>query len=241
MKKTPQKTASKYYYKVFEDGTIYVWGMNYCTIITPESIEKTYNDNKSDTYNRKYYDDKLKEGKGKPGSDCSGMHRDLSGYDTTAQGYYDRCEGKGPFSSLPINDLVLLFKGKSSKSIKHTGIYLGNGMCIHMKSSKDNCIYEPVDNHKWTYWGYADFIDYSSGLGAKGIITRNLKMGSLGVDVKLLQQQLNKKKYDCGAVDGDFGKKTEIAIKNFQTDNKLTVDGIAGKNTVKALGLKWKA
>jgi N-acetylmuramoyl-L-alanine amidase len=32
--------------------------------------------------------------------------------------------------------------------------------------------------------------------------------------------------------DGEFGNLTESAVKKFQTDNKLTVDGIAGKNTL---------
>jgi len=32
-------------------------------------------------------------------------------------------------------------------------------------------------------------------------------------------------------VDGNFGQKTEYAVKSFQRDNKLTVDGEVGKNT----------
>ena len=237
---TPQKEARKFYVEVRDNGTIYVWGMNTVTIITKETIDKAYRDNHTDTYNRKYYDNKLKEGEGKPGSDCSGMHCALSGYDTTAQGYYTKCTGKGPFSTLPTRDLVLLFKGSSSKSIKHTGIYLGNGMCIHMKSSKENCVYEPVDKHGWSAWGYGDFIDYSKPLNNKPTLTREIKMGSKGVDVKLAQEQLNKKKFDCGTVDGDFGNKTKRAVEKFQAANDLTADGIIGEATCKALGMKWK-
>lgn len=240
MNVTPQKKARKYYIQVMEDGTIYVWAFNYCTIITKETIDKAYKEYHTTKYNRKYYDDKLKEGEGKPGSDCSGMHKDLSGYDTTAQGYYDRCTGKGPLSTLPLSDLVLVFKGKSSKSITHTGIYLGDGMVIHMKSSDENCVYEPVDKHGWTAWGYGDFIDYSEALGAKPVLTRLIKMGSKGTDVKLLQTQLTNKNYPCGTIDGDFGKKTDAAVRKFQKDNKLTEDGIVGKNTAKKLGMIWK-
>lgn len=240
MNYTPQKDAKKFYVEVRDTGTIYVWGMNTVTIITKETIDKAYRDNKSSTYNRKYYDDKLKEGEGKPGSDCSGMHCALSGYDVTAQGYYERCTRTGSFSTLPTRDLVLLFKGTSTKNIKHTGIYLGNGMCIHMKSSKENCVYEPVDKHNWTYWGYGNFIDYSKKLGAKPTLTRIIKIGSKGVDVKLAQEQLNKKGYNCGKVDGDFGNKTKEATEKFQAANNLTADGIIGEATCKALGMKWK-
>lgn len=54
---------------------------------------------------------------------------------------------------------------------------------------------------------------------------------------KSLQTKLNKLGYECGKVDGKIGKNTKEAIKKFQKDNSLTVDGIAGTNTKKALGL----
>lgn len=52
-----------------------------------------------------------------------------------------------------------------------------------------------------------------------------LKIGSKGDDVKKLQEKLGL------LADGDFGLKTETAIKNFQTKNGLTPDGIVGPNT----------
>ena len=240
MNYTPQKEAKKYYIGVKDSNPVYVWGFNYFTLITRETIEKAYKDYHSSTYDRTYYENKLKEGNGRPGSDCSGMHYDLSGYDTTAQGYYDRCTSKGSISKLPISDLCLLFRGKSTDSIKHTGIYLGNSMCLHMKSSKENCVYESVDKHGWTEWGYGDFIDYSSPLDAKPILIRVLKIKMSGTDVKLLQDQLILKGYEPGIIDGDFGSKTENAVKKFQKDNKLPEDGIVGKATCKKLGMLWR-
>lgn len=38
-------------------------------------------------------------------------------------------------------------------------------------------------------------------------------------------------------VDGDFGASTETALKTFQEQNGLVADGIAGRNTYRALGL----
>lgn len=240
MTKTSKDNAKSYYQKVKKKGTIYVWGMNYPTIITKESIEKAYRDNGTEKYNKSYYTNKLNEGKGKPGSDCSGMHYGLSGYDTTAQGYYKRCETRGNFASMPIDDIVLLFKGESASDITHTGVYLGNGLCIHMKSSLANCVQESVDKHGWTHWGRPDFIDYNTVLkAAKPVLTRELLNACIGVDVKFLQTLLRSKGYDCGKVDGDFGGKTEKAVLKFQNDNRLTVDGIVGKNTAKKLGFKW--
>lgn len=248
MNYTPQKQAKPYYVQVRDALTQYVWNMNYPTIITKESINKAYIDWYSNThgnvgkYNKSYYDNKLKVGEGKPGSDCSGMHYGLSGYDTTAQGYYDEVsdEKKGTIDTLPLHDLLLLFRGKSPKNIVHTGAYLGNGMTIHMANSIDNCVYEPTDNGKWKWWAYAKFIDYSKPLGDKPILTRILKMGSKGIDVKLLQDQLILKGYKPGIIDGDFGKNTDEAVKNFQKDNKITPDGIVGKATCKKLGMLWR-
>lgn len=241
MTKVSQNDAKKYYVRVRDLGTIYVWGMNFCTIISKQTIHDAYEKYKSKKYDRTYYENKLKEGEGKPGSDCSGMHYDLSGYDTTAKGYYEKCTEKGTFDSLPISNLVLLFKGKSPSDITHTGVYIGNGMCIHMKSSKENCVYESVDKHGWTYWGKADFIDYTTKLKkTKPMLTRLIKMGYKGVDVKFAQTMLNSKGYDCGKVDGDFGKKTDSAVKKFQAASKITADGIIGKETGKLLGFNIK-
>ena len=58
-----------------------------------------------------------------------------------------------------------------------------------------------------------------------------LKKGSTGEVVKQLQQALKDLGYDVGAVDGQFGTKTEQAVKAFQQDRGLTVDGIVGDIT----------
>lgn len=55
-------------------------------------------------------------------------------------------------------------------------------------------------------------------------------------DVRLLQQQLNDRGYSV-RVDGIFGSETARAIRQFQADNGLVVDGIPGPATRSALGL----
>lgn len=61
-----------------------------------------------------------------------------------------------------------------------------------------------------------------------------LKKGSKGESVKWLQFELNKYGYKLD-VDGDFGKKTEDAVRAYQASKKLVVDGIVGNNTFKSL------
>lgn len=65
-----------------------------------------------------------------------------------------------------------------------------------------------------------------------------LKKGSKGDSVKLLQELLNKHGFNL-TVDGDFGNKTETAVKQLQTRLNLTVDGIVGSKTFDALQAKY--
>jgi peptidoglycan hydrolase-like protein with peptidoglycan-binding domain len=66
-----------------------------------------------------------------------------------------------------------------------------------------------------------------------------IKSGSKGDAVRLLQTLLKRYDYEPwnpGAVDGEFGASTERAVKNFQEEMRLDVDGIAGVETWAMLG-----
>ena len=62
-----------------------------------------------------------------------------------------------------------------------------------------------------------------------------LRKGDEGDSVALLQRALAAKGFSPGAIDGDFGPKTDRSVKAFQTANNLTVDGVVGEATWKAL------
>ena len=63
------------------------------------------------------------------------------------------------------------------------------------------------------------------------------KYGSRGDEVKQIQTKLKRWGYYNGNVDGIFGSQTLEAVKYFQRKNGLTVDGIAGPATLKAMGI----
>jgi N-acetylmuramoyl-L-alanine amidase len=66
-----------------------------------------------------------------------------------------------------------------------------------------------------------------------------LKKGHHGDDVKMLQSKLAAKGYlRSNEIDGDFGKITLGAVLAFQFENDLEVDGAAGRETQKALGME---
>lgn len=58
------------------------------------------------------------------------------------------------------------------------------------------------------------------------IPTPVLKKGSKGQEVIKLQLILNHLDYNCGDADGDFGNKTESALKSLQANNHLTINGV---------------
>lgn len=66
---------------------------------------------------------------------------------------------------------------------------------------------------------------------------RLLENGREGDDVKQLQEYLIQLGYDCGTwgADGDFGDATEMAVRKFQKNNGLEVDGQYGPKSHAAM------
>ena len=63
------------------------------------------------------------------------------------------------------------------------------------------------------------------------------KMGSRGDEVIRIQTVLKNKGFYTGSIDGIYGINTKNAVISFQKSRGLTPDGIAGKNTLAALGI----
>jgi peptidoglycan hydrolase-like protein with peptidoglycan-binding domain len=70
-----------------------------------------------------------------------------------------------------------------------------------------------------------------------GALTKGVK----GTRTAAMQTKLRALGYDPGPADGIFGEKTEAAVKRFQSDQKLQVDGVAGPVTLGALDTACKA
>ncbi len=74
-----------------------------------------------------------------------------------------------------------------------------------------------------------------SGLAFGALGDRLLGRGSNGPEVKELQTRLTQLGYQLGSVDGKFGSKTESAVRLFQKEHGLRVDGLAGTQTISEL------
>lgn len=80
------------------------------------------------------------------------------------------------------------------------------------------------------------FILYNVFMNGSNVLALS-KYGSRGSEVTQIQTKLKRWGYYKGDVDGIYGSQTVSAVKLFQRKNGLSVDGIAGKNTLAAMGI----
>ena len=142
---------------------------------------------------------------------------------------------KGEIATMPQNTLVCLFvhNPKTGKK-EHTGFGF-NGETIECSAGVQHFTKR---NKKWTHWAVPKCV-------ASDVIPSEpqepslptLRKGSKGDSVVMLQQKLLSLGYDLGSwgADGSFGNATEKAVKAFQKDAGLTVDGVVGSKTWEAL------
>lgn len=84
----------------------------------------------------------------------------------------------------------------------------------------------------WVHFDRRYFTPACSGTTA-GYPT--LRRGSVSTYVLILQDALNALGYNTNTLDGKFGSNTERAVRAFQSNVSLAVDGIVGCNTWKKL------
>ena len=182
-------------------------------------------------------------------ADCSGLFtwafKQLGGYMyhgsdtmfrkyTTASGELNkgaRADGK---PLLP-GTAVFIWK-PADKKYGHVGLYVGNGKVIEAHGTQKGVIESSVAS-TWTHWGELKGVDYGSSPEPVPEVKPTLRKGDSGAYVTLAQTELINKGYSCGSTgaDGKFGKNTEAAVKRFQNDHGLKVDGIIGNDTWNAL------
>ena len=124
---------------------------------------------------------------------------------------------------------------------------LGTGEFVELKGSKytDQSAYLGAGDVLVTKTSGHTVVAISSGDKYEGTVeekpkvfgTDLLKRGDEGEAVKLMQTYLEQLGYDLGSagIDGDFGPKTETALRAFQKDRNLTVDGEFGPQSHAAL------
>jgi cell wall-associated NlpC family hydrolase len=141
---------------------------------------------------------------------------------------------KGKISEMPRDRVCCVFVQKGEK-MEHTGLYLGDGSTCECSAGVQ---YFEKMKSKWTHYAvpaglYDDTPTPTPAPTPSPDKKPTLRRGDTGDYVKLAQEELIQRGYDLGSygADGKFGAKTEAAVKQFQQDWGLTVDGIIGQKT----------
>lgn len=184
-------------------------------------------------------------------ADCSGLFswafKQLGGYmyhgSNTMWDKYCTDRGqltkKGRTDGQPLKPATAVFTGNDSNK-GHVGLYVGNDTVIEASGTNAGVITTTISGGKWTFWGELKGVDYGDNTTQIPVVEQTkptLKRGNKGKWVTELQTILKSKGYDLGSygVDGDFGKCTEAAVRQFQLDNDLVADGVVGAKTWEAL------
>lgn len=219
---------------------------NKCTKAKYEAKKKQYPDHYGSSRTSGYMKD-IEEGR--RCADCVGMIKSFfwtSGrYDTdpkygsngcpdkSANGMYELCKKKGKVGKIgTIPDIPGVIVWKSG----HIGVYVGDGYTVEMKGFAYDCVRNKVTKGPWTNWGmlpdsmisYDDIPTPGPTPKPEKLGDRDLKKGCEGDDVKELQNDLLKLGYSLPkyGADGDFGSETVKAVKAFQKEYGLPVDGV---------------
>lgn len=187
-------------------------------------------------------------------SDCQGLLDAYLGSDTNANGDYNRyCTQKGKIDSIS-RPYVLgeaVFMGTASKKT-HVGWVCGfdkndNPLVVENRGLKYGVVITKLFGRGWDYRGLMtkkfSYDDSPVQPDPPGVFIfyRNLKKGMKGEDIVELKKLLIDKGYHDGITIGTassnkFGPATKRLVRQFQADNGLTVDGVAGSQTITALG-----
>ena len=226
-----QQQFINHYNNLYNNKAIYLWGAN-TEVITKDLTDKLYKTFGSKTYNKTYYDNKYKEGKGKIGADCSGSIYPLSKKDNTAKGYYNACSKKGSINNLPSNTACLVF----NSNFTHVGAYLGNGQTIEMKSSKENCVKENIKKSRWAYYGIPDWLQTNVNVSTPNTTTTTQK----DAVIANVQRWCNSFCSTGLKVDGEFGTETKAGLckalqhyLNIKYNANLMLTGVFDSETKK--------
>lgn len=188
-------------------------------------------------------------------TDCQGLLDAYLKGDTTANGNYKNyCTDKGLISAInrPFVIGEAVFNGSDSKKT-HVGWVCGflgsDPLVVEARGLKYGVVITRMSARQWKYRGlmtkkftYDDPKPEPQPDPSVYVFHRPLRYGDVGDDVIKLKELLFDKGYRMDGVtintanSKNYGGKTRTLVKQFQRDNGLTVDGIAGRNTITALG-----
>lgn len=131
--------------------------------------------------------------------------------------------------------------GHGNQSQHYAGVAFDVGQ--NLNETQRRVLWNSANNSK--IWSYVEpisltpsWVHFDDRTGTPACSTGGyplIRQGSKGVYVLIAQDGLNTLGYNTGGLDGVFGTRTYTAVRNFQSKVGLSVDGIVGCNTWRAL------
>ena len=126
-----------------------------------------------------------------------------------------------------IGDIVVFWRGARTGWKGHVGIFYGftnNNTSVNVLGGNQN---NGVNIKSYSAHRVLGYRRLRKSQPTNG----ELRMGNKGEDVTALQNKLNMAGYNCGKVDGHFGKQTEAAIIKLQSFGQLPITGFYNAKT----------
>lgn len=190
-------------------------------------------------------------------TDCEGLLDAFLGSDVRAKtNYKSYCTDKGLIAAINRPFVVgeAVFNGEKESTITHVGFVCGflgkDPLVVEARGTKYGVVITRMSKRPWKYRGlmtkifsYADEPEQPQPVDY--VFRRDLKKGCDGDDVVKLKYLLMNAGYDRGITvntssSKHFGSATKRLVKDYQRDNGLTVDGVAGRKTITSLGGKFE-
>ena len=169
--------------------------------------------------------------------------------DVAVSGLYNQCGRKGTLSNMPDIPGVCVFQA----DMGHVGVYIGDGYVVEAMGHAYGVVKTELHKRNWSLWGMPAWLSYDGSSPATSPSqsttqpTQQFKTmktdlpllikGAKGIPVAKLQHLLLlestcKDLLDTsGGADGSFGMATENAVKKYQQEKGLEVDGEVGSQT----------
>ena len=149
--------------------------------------------------------------------------------------------------------MLIAGQGFQSFALASRSVQTPNGSCLNARSgpgvgySVHTCVHNgsallPVVNSQGAWlqlssgrWVYGPYTSSSGGSGGGGGGSNVTGRGNTSDTVRQVQRALEDRGYFTGGVDGIYGSRTEAAVRQFQMDQGLVIDGIVGPITASKL------